>query len=160
MAGICPMPDHPICVVECSLMARRVVSGFFAAVLLLWAPALQADNANRDPHSMDRFFDAAARNDVALLKQKIDAGTPVDARNTEGRTALLLATRANAIEAARFLIDLGADVNAKDKIEDTPYLYAGAEGRLEILKMTVEAGADLTDTNRYGGTATDQNICQ
>jgi len=65
----------------------------------------------------------------------------------------LIATHANAIEAAKLLIDAGADVNAMDNIQDSPFLYAGAEGKLEILKMTVQAGADLDSTNRYGGTA-------
>jgi uncharacterized protein len=76
-----------------------------------------------------------------------------EARDSDGRTALLLAARANDIEAARRLIEAGADVNAKDKIHDTPYLYAGAEGHLEILRLCLAAGANLKDTNRYGGTA-------
>ncbi len=37
-----------------------------------------------------------------------------------GRTPLLIATHANAVEAARVLIEAGADVNAKDSIQDTP----------------------------------------
>ena len=77
----------------------------------------------------------------------------LEARDAEGRTALLRATRANNIEAAKELIEAGADVNAKDAIQDTPFLYAGAEGRLEILRLTLAAGANLKDTNRYGGTA-------
>lgn len=76
-----------------------------------------------------------------------------EARDSDGRTALLLATRANDIASARRLIEAGADVNAKDSIHDTPYLYAGAEGHLEILRLCLAAGADLKDTNRYGGTA-------
>ena len=72
--------------------------------------------------------------------------------NSSGRTALLAATHANAIDAARVLIVAGADVNAKDNIDDSPYLYAAAEGRLEILRMTLAAGADLKSVNRYGGT--------
>jgi len=77
----------------------------------------------------------------------------VDARDGRRRTALLAATHANRIDAARLLIERGADVNAKDEIQDSPFLYAGAEGRLEILRMTIAAGANLNSTNRYGGTA-------
>jgi ankyrin repeat protein len=66
---------------------------------------------------------------------------------------LLVAARANRIEAAKALTAAGADVNAKDAIQDSPYLYAGARGHLDILKMTLAHGADLKSTNRYGGTA-------
>lgn len=65
----------------------------------------------------------------------------------------MVATHANAVEAARLLIEAGTDVNAKDAIEDTPYLFAGAEGRTEILKLILANGANLSDTNRFGGTA-------
>jgi uncharacterized protein len=114
---------------------------------------VQAQDKSTGQFFMDPIFEAAANNDVALLQQRIASGVPVDTRNSEGRTALLVATHANAIEVARFLIATGADVNAMDDIQDSPFLYAGAEGKLEILKMTVAAGADLDSTNRYGGTA-------
>jgi len=68
-------------------------------------------------------------------------------------TALVAATKANHIDAARALIDAGADVNAKDDIQDSAYLYAGARGHDEILRLTLDHGADLTSTNRFGGTA-------
>lgn len=96
---------------------------------------------------------AALQGDLAGLRRLLDAGVPVDGRDGRGRTALLLATHANRIDAARLLIARGADVNAKDDLQDSPFLYAGAEGRLEILRMTLAAGADLKSTNRYGGTA-------
>jgi len=102
---------------------------------------------------LQRFLNAAGANDTDKLIAGLKSGIPVDSTDASGRTAILIATRANAIEAARVLIEAGADVNAKDRQHDSPYLYAGAEGRLEILKMTVEAGADLCAVNRYGGTA-------
>ena len=69
------------------------------------------------------------------------------------RPALLAATHANQVDAARLLIQRGADVNAKDDLQDSPFLYAGAHGRLQILRLALAAGADLKSTNRYGGTA-------
>lgn len=102
----------------------------------------------------DQAFLAAARdNDAAALTQLLAAGQAIEVRDSGGRTALLVATHADALDAARVLIAAGADVNARDDIKDTPYLYAGAEGRVEILKLLLAAGARPTDTNRYGGTA-------
>jgi ankyrin repeat protein len=96
---------------------------------------------------------AAAKNDIAAIRELLSNGTDINARDRSGRTALLIATHGNRIDAARVLIDAGADVNEKDDIEDSPYLYAGARGHLEILRMTLAHGADLESTNRYGGTA-------
>lgn len=100
------------------------------------------------------LVEAAARGDAGEVADRLAAGAALEARDPAGRTALLLATRANHVEVARRLIEAGADVNAKDEIRDTPFLYAGAEGRNEILRMILATGrADLSDTNRYGGVA-------
>jgi ankyrin repeat protein len=100
-----------------------------------------------------RLHTAAANNDAAAIKGLIAQGAKIDARDGDGRTALLVATHGNNVDAAKVLIEAGADVNAKDKMNDSAYLYAGARGHLEILKMTLAHGADLKSTNRYGGTA-------
>lgn len=122
--------------------------------VVLWVSTVSLANAQTENDmTVERFLEAASRNDADSLRRFLDGGTPVDSRDGNGRTALLIATRANAVAAAQALIAAGADVNAKDDIQDTPFLYAGAEGRLEILRMTVGAGANLADTNRYGGTA-------
>ncbi|MEX2200672.1 MAG: ankyrin repeat domain-containing protein [Dongiaceae bacterium] len=103
------------------------------------------------------LIDAVNNGDALALARAIadtiSRGAELEARDGDARTALMLATRANDIEAARLLIEAGADVNAKDSIGDTPYLYAGAEGRNEILTMALAAGANLRDINRYGGSA-------
>ena len=101
----------------------------------------------------DALVAAAEAGDVAALRRLLDAGAPVDAVGSRGRSALLAATHANRVEAARLLIARGANVNLKDELQDSAFLYAGAEGRLEILRLTLAAGADLKSTNRYGGTA-------
>ncbi len=67
---------------------------------------------------------AATAGDVAAIDRLLASGVEVDARDAEGRTALLAATHANQDEAARAMIEAGADVNAKDAINDSPYLYA------------------------------------
>ena len=97
--------------------------------------------------------EAARLGDADAVRQALDAGADLEARDGQGRSALLLATHGNQVEAARELIEAGADVNAKDALQDSAYLYAGARGLDEILAMTLAHGADLRSTNRYGGTA-------
>jgi ankyrin repeat protein len=111
------------------------------------APAAGDEMLERELHVM------ASKGDAAAMLDLLAKGASIDARDDNGRTALLLATHANQVEAAKVLIEAGANVNAKDAINDSPYLYAGARGHLEILRMTLAHGADLKSTNRYGGTA-------
>jgi uncharacterized protein len=127
---------------------RRLMATLAASVLLL---GIFSGTVSAQEKTM--LLDAARTGDVSRVRDAV-ATADLEARDGEGRTALLLATRANDVEIARLLIAAGADVNAKDGIKDTPYLYAGAEGRDEILKMILATGrVNLKDTNRYGGTA-------
>ena len=96
---------------------------------------------------------AVEQGDRPGLEQALAAGDPVDERNGQGQTALLVAVWNDDVDAARLLIAAGADINARDAIDDSPFLVAGAEGRIEILRMILARGADLQSTNRYGGTA-------
>ena len=127
---------------------QRVRSLFIASALGL---AIASTGAQTMPTTA--LHQAAAANDSARIQQSLQSGNAIDARDAQGRTALLIATHHNHIDAAKALIAAGADVNAKDDIQDSPYLYAGARGHLEILKLTLPHGADLRSTNRYGGTA-------
>jgi len=96
---------------------------------------------------------AVARGDLAAVRRLARSGAPLDERDGQGRTPLLLATQRNQIEIARALITAGADVNAQDDLHDSAYLLAGARGHDDILRATLAHGADLRSVNRYGGTA-------
>ena len=61
---------------------------------------------------------AASANQVTPLRQLLAQGVDIEARDADGRSALLRATHSNAIEAAQLLIEAGADVNASDHIHD------------------------------------------
>ncbi|WP_447610699.1 amidohydrolase family protein [Stenotrophomonas maltophilia] len=127
----------------------------FTRVLLLCLLAMvtPACTATSRADADARLRDAASRGDADAVRQAIEDGATLEARDGQGRTALLLATHGNNVDAARELIEAGADVNAKDALQDSAYLYAGARGLDEILAMTLAHGADLRSTNRYGGTA-------
>lgn len=100
------------------------------------------------------LIEAVQAGDLAQVREALGRGAELERRDSAGRTALLIATRANYVDIAFALIEAGADVNAKDDIRDTPFLYAGAEGRNDILRAILATGrANLSDTNRYGGTA-------
>jgi uncharacterized protein len=113
---------------------------------------LAAAPAQATPANDAKLIEAASRGDAPAVRALLRAGASTAARDAEGRTALVAATYANAVDAARALIEAGADVNAQDKLKNSAYLLAGARGHLEILKLTLPK-ADFKSLNRYGGTA-------
>ncbi len=122
------------------------MAGLLGAML-----AIQA--AETSGQESDMLIDAVRAGDAAKVRQ-IAGRADLEARDAQGRSALLLAVQADNVDIARALIAAGADVNAKDAIRDTPFLYAGAEGRDDILRLILATGrADIGDTNRYGGIA-------
>ena len=101
----------------------------------------------------DLLIVAAERNDVDSVKRLLRDGAGVQARDAQGRTALMASTYRNHVEVARVLIEAGSDVNAQDVMQNSPLLLAGASGYLDILRMTLAARPDFTVYNRFGGTA-------
>lgn len=100
------------------------------------------------------FIKAAKNNDTAKLENFLEQGVDIEVTDTHQRTALMMATYQNNVEAAKLLIKLGADVNAQDYRLETPFLHAGAMGYLKILKALLATGkVDHRILNRYGGTA-------
>jgi hypothetical protein len=100
-----------------------------------------------------RLHAAATAGDLVALESLVASGAALDARDGDGRTAVMAATAARQVDAVRALLDAGADVDIRDDRLDNPFLYAGAEGLLDILRLANEAGADPAITNRFGGIA-------
>ncbi|MEH6942999.1 ankyrin repeat domain-containing protein [Bacillus sp. JJ722] len=117
----------------------------------------EGENNNMMKEGMDKMqeqlFLKTEKKDAEAVSKLLKEGVDINAKDNQGRTALMIATYNNDQTTAKVLIDAGADVNIQDNMKNTPFLYAGAEGYLEILKLTIDAGADPTITNRYGGTA-------
>jgi ankyrin repeat protein len=73
--------------------------------------------------------DASRRQCVAVL---LDRGAEVNTKDSDGRTALICATRAGDLATARMLVGAGAFIPARDRFHKTALLYA-ADGHREIL---------------------------
>jgi ankyrin repeat protein len=99
------------------------------------------------------LHDAVVAGNRAAVEAGISSGAPIDARDAQRRTPLLLAVAHHRVEIAQLLIDAGADINAQAANADTPWLLAGAEGQTEILQLMLPHGPDFTIRNRFGGNA-------
>lgn len=132
---------------------RRLLAGVVVATLPgLASGVAKAQSPEQSALNRD-LREAADRGDSSVIDRLIAVGADIEARDDRGRTALLIATDRNRIDAARSLMEADADVNAQDNILDSPYLLAGARGYIEILHMTLDNGADVRSLNRFGGTA-------
>lgn len=90
---------------------------------------------------------AARGGSAGVTEILLKSGAPLEARNTYGRTPLLLCARERGTpEVARMLIEAGADINAKDKYESTPLELAAWRGYKEIVSVLIEHGADIPVT--------------
>ena len=94
---------------------------------------------------------AAARNDVAALRQLLAAGHKAD-EGGDSWTALIWASRSGSIEAIKFLIDSGADVNRPaptgDNWNATPLQHAILARQPGAVRVLLDRGAD---PNRSAG---------
>lgn len=103
--------------------------------------------------SPEQLRQAAARGDDATVRQLIATKTPLDVKDSQGQTALLLAVAGGHDAAAFALIDAGADINAVAANKDTPWLLGGARGRTEMLRRMIPRGPNFSLRNRFGGSA-------
>lgn len=87
-------------------------------------PLLQTVSAETAPLEPER------RQCVAFL---LELGAKVDAKDNDGRTALILATRAGDLETVRMLVEAGAAIKRRDRFHKTAVLYAAQGKHREIL---------------------------
>jgi ankyrin repeat protein len=65
----------------------------------------------------------------------------VNAKNKDGRTALMFASERGHKEVVKLLIEKGAGVNVKDKYGWTALKYASENGHQEIVELLKSYGA-------------------
>ena len=103
--------------------------------------------------TVKKMLKKAASADFAGMKECIEKGVDVNARDENGKTALLWASYYGDIEVLKYLIKKGADIEAKDDKGNTPLTTTSYNGYLEHVKYLVENGADIDAKNKYGKTA-------
>eukprot|EP01063_Lacrimia_lanifica_P024456 TRINITY_DN3235_c2_g1_i1.p1 TRINITY_DN3235_c2_g1~~TRINITY_DN3235_c2_g1_i1.p1 ORF type:complete len:633 (+),score=179.11 TRINITY_DN3235_c2_g1_i1:796-2694(+) len=124
------------------------------------AAALQAlRKGGADSTAAAPLLAAAQAGSVAALRLLLEA-TPVDVKNANGETALLLAARHGQDAALQVLIDAGADVNVYcdvgrdnedlDDVMPTPLFGAVEHNSAAAVRMLLAAGADV-DREAHAG---------
>ncbi len=98
--------------------------------------------------------------DVRYVKNLIDVGCPINAKDEFGCTPLHYAARYGDFEVVELLIKCGGDINAVDMFNRTALYWASKMGELEVVELLLSNGADIYIRNTNGnstawGMATD-----
>ncbi len=123
-------------------MAARILRVVTVATGVLFALAVlltaRHDLLNR------QLLDAARRGDCRSIERLLQwAGADVNARDSFGDTALMLAISDRHMEAAMLLLARGADVHARNGKDVTPLHSAVNAGDALVVRTLVARGADV-----------------
>ncbi|XP_034190720.1 palmitoyltransferase Hip14 [Osmia lignaria lignaria] len=97
---------------------------------------------------------AAQYNDLDRVKALLKKGTPIDAEDFAGYTALHYAARNGNDDICKFLIENGAAVNARTRCgRATPLHRAAMQGHSQIVRLLLKSGANPNLQDADGCTA-------
>lgn len=91
---------------------------------------------------LNSLFDYAREGKVLALSSAIDQGIPVDLRNHNGDTFLILAAYREQFSVVEALLQRGADVNALNNRGQSALTSAIFMQNTQISKALLDAGAD------------------
>ena len=114
---------------------------------------VKATGADKIANPDAELLRAAEAGDADRVALALRAGADLEARDSNERTALLLAATFDRVEVARLLVAMGASPDALDDRHDTPWLVTGVTGSVAMLEALLPANPDMTIVNRYGGTS-------
>jgi ankyrin repeat protein len=97
-----------------------------------------------DAHSRDMFLVAAATEaSLDVVSFLIDRGADVNAADSHGWTALMMASMEGHLEIARFLLNKGAQVNGMDEYGGTALMAACQLGRHDVAALLIDRDANV-----------------
>ncbi|HTH58564.1 MAG TPA: ankyrin repeat domain-containing protein [Paraburkholderia sp.] len=110
-----------------------------------------------DPAALRRYdgdwFDAARVGRVDILKGLHDAGYPIDAADSHGYTAVILAAYDRQPAALDYLLSAGADACLGDRHGNTALMGALFKGESAIATRLLDTRCPVDQTNGAGETA-------
>lgn len=96
---------------------------------------------------------ASSRNNIDLLELLVARGVGVNARSSDGTTALLVATVTQNSEVVQFLVEHGARVNDQNWNGVSALMVAASLGDVKTAQYLIEHGAKINARNKDGMTA-------
>jgi cytohesin len=104
-------------------------------------------------YSADSFLAEAGAGNKELIELFLKAGMDVNAKGSDGNSALHMASAGDNFEVIELLVQKGADVNAQGKNAYTALMVVSSKGNLPAAKLFLKKGADVNARNSAGETA-------
>lgn len=113
--------------------------------------ALEAGASKRQQTDLDQALLRDAGSCGCMVRDLLDQGADINARDDIGRTSLMRAVLQNFGATVALLIERGANVNIKDNFSGSALLYAVALEHTDLVNALLDAGA-FVDSSGYNGT--------
>lgn len=96
---------------------------------------------------------AAAANNPAALRELLDAGADIEAKDSQWTLPLTVAAAAGHADCVKVFVQRGADLDGKRGWGNQPLLMAAQSGHKECVELLLDGGADIEIKDRKGRTA-------
>ncbi|KAA8544585.1 hypothetical protein F0562_022556 [Nyssa sinensis] len=103
-------------------------------------------------------FRAARYDDIDDVISLASAGVSLDSKDSQGRTALHMASANGHLDIVDYLISSGVDVNTSNVEKNTPLHWACLNGHVEVVKKLILAGASVSVLNSHERTPMDEAV--
>ncbi len=97
--------------------------------------------------------DAATKGNLERVRELLDRGADVNARDQYDETALFYASTKGHVAVVRLLLKHGADLTIKAPLGFTPIIMACSEGHEHIVELLLDHGVDVNKVYKYRITA-------
>jgi uncharacterized protein len=114
----------------------------------------KADQATLRHYDGD-WFDAARVGRIDILRALLEAGYPIDATDSHGYTAVILAAYDGQPAALDFLLSAGANPCLGDRHGNTALMGVLFKGNSTIARRLIDTKCPIDQTNNAGETALD-----
>ncbi|MCR5347791.1 MAG: ankyrin repeat domain-containing protein [Fretibacterium sp.] len=136
---------------------RRIISALITGTLWVFylTAAVPLPGAERDAMSDENFLSLCRGGSLQEIQAALQEGADVNAKSSDGRTALMIAVQFNQnIEVLSLLLKAGADINEKNEKGWTALMLAAAwNPNAEAVSLLLKAGADANAKDKNGRTA-------
>ena len=93
-------------------------------------------------HGLTPLMRAALQGQREIVRELLNLGVDIHARNDDGNTALWLACVSRDADIVRDLIATGIELDNRNDAGSTALMYTASSDRPELLELLLEAGAD------------------